>query len=68
MRKSVATGFIALAVVLFTLSIASLVRLASEAEVLMAADEWWSILSRIFVAIVVGVISFVALRAGRLRW
>ena len=68
MRKTVAIGYIVLAVILFSLSIMSLVNLASEAEVLISANEWWSISGRILVAIIVGATSFVALRTGRLRW
>ena len=68
MRKTVAIGYIVLAVILFSLSIMSLVNLASEAEVLISANEWWSISGRILVAIIVGATSFFALRAGRLRW
>ena len=68
MRKTVAIGFIVLAVILFSLSIMSLVKLASEAEVLISANEWWSILGWLLVAIIVGATSFIALRAGRLRW
>jgi len=68
MRKVVATGFIFVAVVLFSSSITGLVKLAAETEVLMSANDWWSIGGRVLVAAALAVLSFVALRAGRLRW
>lgn len=67
-RKLVAIGFIILGVVLFSLSIAGLVKLASESEVLVSANEWWSIGGRILVAAALAALSVTALRAGRLRW
>ena len=68
MRKVVAIGFILVAVVLFSSSITGLVQLAAEGEVLMSANDWWSIGGRVLVAVALAVLSFVALRAGRLRW
>lgn len=68
MRKIIAIGFVVIAVVLFSLSIAGLVKLASETSVLVSANQWWTILGRCIVAIALAALSFVALRAGRLRW
>jgi hypothetical protein len=68
MRKTVAITFVFLAVILFSWSITSLVKLASEAEVLITANEWWSLGGQILVAVILGALSFAALRAGRLRW
>lgn len=68
MHKTLAVAFIFLAVILFFWSIAILVRLASQAGVLMAASEWWSIGWQVLVAGTLVALSFVALRAGRQRW
>ncbi len=68
MRKTYPLALIALGVVLFVLSITSLVALASKVPALASIDDWSSIGKQVLTISVLGGLSYFSLKAARRRW